>query len=106
VGDLANFTVKINTVRAFYDLSPIIIPENGAVARDILFKERAYSLWLTSHRLGDLRRLVRQYDRGQSSVFPTGEYAKGGVYGSDVNFPIPVDATFNPGGLACFDRNP
>ncbi|MGZ3502146.1 MAG: hypothetical protein ACXWMR_12620 [Gemmatimonadaceae bacterium] len=105
-GDLANFTLRINTVRAFYGLAVLPIPSGGADARAVLFRERAYALWLTSHRLGDLRRLVRQYDQGQSSVFPTGEYPKGGVYGSDVNFPIPVDATFNPTGLACFDRNP
>jgi hypothetical protein len=105
-GQLANFTVQINMVRVFYGLSPLTAPVSAAAARETLFRERAYSLWLTSHRLGDLRRLVRQYGQGQSDVFPTGEYPKGGVYGSDVNFPIPVDATFNPAGLACFDRNP
>jgi hypothetical protein len=105
-GDLASFTAKVNEVRVLAGLPPIIIPENGAAARQVLFKERAYSLWLTSHRLGDLRRLVRQYDQGQGTVFPSGEYPKGGSYGSDVNFPIPVDPTFNPAGLACFDRNP
>jgi hypothetical protein len=74
-------------------------------ARARQFKERAYDLWLTSHRLGDLRRLVRQYDLSPSTVFPSGEYAKGGSYGTDMNFPIPVDAQFNPLGLACFNRN-
>jgi hypothetical protein len=106
VGDLANFTVQINMERVSYNLSPIPTPENGAAARQVLFKERAYSLWLTSHRLGDLRRLVRQYDQSQSAVFPTGDYPKGGSYGTDVNFPIPVDPVFNPSGMVCFDRNP
>ena len=105
-GDLAAFTASINGVRVFYGLSPLIVPGNAAAARQTLFKERAYSLWLTSHRLGDLRRLVSQYGLPANTVFPTGEYPKGGVYGSDVNFPIPIDPVFNPTGMVCLDRNP
>ena len=67
---------------------------------DQLFKERAYWLFLTSHRLGDLRRLIRQYNRGAESVFPTGNYHKSGTYGSDVNSPIPQAEDNNPN----FDR--
>lgn len=61
-----------------------------------LFKERAYWLYLTSHRLGDLRRLVRQYNRSSESVFPTGSYHKSGTYGTDVNSPIPQAEDNNP----------
>ncbi|MDQ3523130.1 MAG: RagB/SusD family nutrient uptake outer membrane protein, partial [Gemmatimonadota bacterium] len=64
-----------------------------------LFRERAYTMWLTAHRMGDLRRLVRQYGRPQNQVFPTGAYFKavqGGQYGSDVNFPLSVDERNNP----------
>jgi len=99
-------TASLNTVRAVHGLPPMIPPASLTQARDILFKERAYTLWLTSHRLGDMRRLVRDYGLPASQVFPTGEYFKGGVYGTDVNFPIPVDAEFNPTGMACFDRLP
>lgn len=63
---------------------------------DQLFKERAYWLYLTSHRLGDLRRLVTQYNRGSESVFPTGPYPKGGSYGTDVNVPVPQNEQNNP----------
>ena len=63
---------------------------------DLLFRERAFTLWLTSHRLGDMRRLVRQYGRPVESVFPTGAFPKGGNYGSDVSFPVPVDERNNP----------
>jgi starch-binding outer membrane protein, SusD/RagB family len=63
---------------------------------DQLFKERAYWLYLTSHRLGDLRRLVRQYSRSAESVFPTGAYHKSGTYGTDVNSPIPQAEDNNP----------
>ena len=67
---------------------------------DQLFKERAYWLFLTSHRLGDMRRLIKQYGRGAETVFPTGSYHKSGTYGTDVNSPIPQAEDNNPN----FDR--
>jgi hypothetical protein len=67
---------------------------------DQLFKERAYWLYLTSHRLGDLRRLITQYGRGAETVFPTGVYHKSGTYGTDVNTPVPQAEENNPN----FDR--
>jgi hypothetical protein len=54
--------------------------------------------------LGDLRRLIRQYGRDAESVFPTGAYFKGGVYGTDVNFPIPFEEKNNPSFTGCIDR--
>jgi hypothetical protein len=65
-----------------------------------LFKERAYWLFLTSHRLGDLRRLIRQYNYGSETVFPTGAYPKGGTYGTDVNSPVPLAEQNNPNYVA------
>ena len=78
----------------------------GAV--NLLFAERARWLWLTAHRLGDLRRLIAQYNRPQNQVFPTGAYFKGSpaVYGTDVNIPVPVTEQNNPNFNACLDRNP
>ena len=78
----------------------------GAVS--LLFRERAYWLWITAHRLGDLRRLIRQYGRAADAVFPSGAYFKSQVptYGSDVNFPVPVDEGNNPNFTQCIDRNP
>ena len=77
-------------------------------AKRLLFRERAYWLWLTAHRLGDLRRLIRQYGFAADSVFPSGPYFKSQVptYGSDVNFPVPVDEENNPNFTQCIDRNP
>jgi hypothetical protein len=46
--------------------------------------------------MGDLRRLVRQYGRSATAVFPSGAYFKGGTYGDNVNFPIPVEEDNNP----------
>lgn len=84
----------------------------GAV--NLLFNERARWLWLTAHRLNDLRRLVRPagqrggYGRPVDTVFPTGPYFKVQfpVYGTDVNFPIPIDEQNNPKFAQCIDRNP
>jgi len=74
----------------------------------LLFNERARWLWLTAHRLGDLRRMVRQYGFAINSVFPTGPYFKAQqpTYGDDVNFPVPIDELNNPKFQQCYDRNP
>lgn len=74
---------------------------------DQLFHERAFWLFSTGHRLGDLRRLVRQYDRAPDAVFPNGAFLEGGTYGSDMNFPVPESEKNNPNDTAgaCIDRN-
>ena len=56
--------------------------------------------------MSDLRRLVRQYGRDVESVYPTGDYFKGGVYGSDVVFLIPFDEENNPNFTSCLDSSP
>ena len=73
---------------------------------DLLFRERALWLFLTGHRLGDLRRLIRQYGRDQSTVFPVGPYDAGsGTFGTDVNAPIPPDERkYNPRFTGCMGR--
>ncbi len=72
-----------------------------------LYGERARWLWLTAHRLGDLRRLMRHYGFQEGEVFPTGTTIFGRPYGNDVNFPIPFGETNNPEFPGqCFDRNP
>jgi starch-binding outer membrane protein, SusD/RagB family len=77
-------------------LPPLTLQATAAAQVDQLFKERAYWLFLTSHRLGDMRRLIRQYGRGAETVFPTGPYFKGGTYGTDVNSPVPQREQNNP----------
>jgi starch-binding outer membrane protein, SusD/RagB family len=77
-------------------LPPLTLQATKAAQVDQLFKERAYWLFLTSHRLGDMRRLIRQYGRGSETVFPTGAYFKGGTYGTDVNSPVPQREQNNP----------
>jgi len=80
---------------------------------DVMFRERAFWLFGTGTRLGDLRRLVRQYGRDAESVFPTGPYANGhdphlpsplANYGTDVSLSLPVGADFpttNPNYRGC-----
>jgi hypothetical protein len=71
----------------------------------LLFRERAYWLFLTAHRQGDLRRLVSRYGRPQESVYPTGPYFGGqGLYGADVTFPIPESESPNPLFHGCLNR--
>jgi hypothetical protein len=87
-------------------LAPLTDPGTASAREDLLFAERAYWLFNTGHRLGDMRRLVRQYGRNAESVFPTGSYFKGGSYGSDVNIPVPQPEENNPNFAQCLDRNP
>lgn len=85
-------TTPANTVTA---LPALTAPATAAGAVDLIFRERAFWLYMTGHRLGDMRRLIRQYGRSQATVFPVGAYHKGDQYGDDVNFPITVDERNN-----------
>ncbi|HEX2781922.1 MAG TPA: RagB/SusD family nutrient uptake outer membrane protein [Gemmatimonadaceae bacterium] len=87
-------------------LAPLTDPGNATARQDLLFRERAFWLFSTGHRLPDLRRLMRApYGRTQAQVFPTGAYIKGGSYGSDVNFPVTQAEENNPNFHGCIDRN-
>jgi hypothetical protein len=104
----ASGATPIGTLRALTDSDETAA--GGALK--LLFNERARWLWLTAHRLGDMRRLIRQYGQAADSVFPSGAYFKSQIpnYGADVNFPIPVTEQNNPnlpsGAITCLDRNP
>ena len=86
----------LNALRAEEGLGPLLDPGTADARVDMLFDERARWLFGTAHRLGDLRRLVRQYGRDQGDVFPSGPFFKGGTYGPDVNFPVPFEESENP----------
>ena len=87
-------------------LPPLVDPGNEAGRIDLLFRERAFWLYLTTHRVGDLRRLVRQYNRPATSVWPTGAYFKGGTYGPDQNITPSFAERNNANWSGCTDRNP
>ncbi len=80
-------------------LPPLTDPGADSARVSLLFRERAFWLFGTGVRLGDLRRLIRQYGRNAERVFPTGPYAKASSsnlpapipnYGSDVNLTLPT----------------
>lgn len=133
-GDLGAFLSNLNDARAHAQTytadgapgSPLLpppapltsadIPASAAGRQNLLFQERALNLFLTGHRLGDLRRLIWQYGRTAESVFPTGPYEPtnsskaGSNFGADVNFPIPQEESNNPlflksANAACIDRS-
>ena len=89
-----------------FNLPALADPGSTAGQVDLLFRERAFWLFATGHRLGDMRRLVRQYGRAVDSVFPNGAYFKGGNYGTDVNIPVPFQETNNPNFQGCLNRDP
>lgn len=96
----------LNGLRTDAGITPAADPVSQAGREDLLFQERAYWMYLTAHRLGDMRRLVRQYGRPIDTVYPHGEYFKGGDYGTDVNLPVSADERNNPNFQACLDRDP
>ena len=95
----------LNALRVLAGLTPVTDPGTEATRVNLLFRERAFWMWGTAHRLGDLRRLVRQYGRSQATVFPVGDYHKGGDYGTDVNLPVSSDERNNPKFTGCIDRS-
>ena len=106
-GNTAGFLQIINDLRAFQNLGPAADAGSQAGNVDLLFHERAFTMFATSHRLGDMRRLVRQYGRDAESVFPTGNYHKDGLkFGTDVNWIVPAPERNNPKFTGCIDRNP
>jgi starch-binding outer membrane protein, SusD/RagB family len=86
-------------------LAPLVDPVTPSAQVDMLFRERAFWMYMTAHRLGDMRRLIRQYSRTQATTFPTGNYFKGGVYGSDVTLVPSQQEANNPNYAGCTDRN-
>ena len=72
---------------------------------DLLFREKAFWTFSRGQRLGDLRRLIREYGRSAEQVFPVGTHYRGTAYGTDVNLPITQDEiNGNPKFTGCTDR--
>jgi tetratricopeptide (TPR) repeat protein len=87
-------------------LRPLTDPGTPDGRVSLLFQERAFWLYLTGHRQGDLRRLIRQYGRQQQNVFPVGSYPGAyNTYGTDVTAPIPgAERVSNPLFTGCRSR--
>lgn len=104
MGASASYLNILNTLRGGVGLGNLADPGNATGRVDQFFAERAYWLWLTGHRLSDMRRLIRQYGRQQAAVFPTGTTEYGLPFGTDVTLPIPFEEINNPNYSTCTDR--
>lgn len=107
----AGALAKLNELRTTVTgLAPLTDAGSADARVAQLYRERAFWRFGRGTRLGDLRRLVREYGQSATAVFPTGAWHKGsGSYGPDVNFPIPQAEENNPnvtskGGM-CLDRS-
>jgi len=116
--DVAGMLVILNGLRAdpprLGEIQPTVLPQladpGTADARiNLLFREKAFWTFSRGQRLGDLRRLIRQYGRTPGNTFPVGTHYRGGTYGVDVNLPVPQAEQNNPNvGVeksTCIDRN-
>ncbi len=96
-GDATGWLATINAARAMVGLDPVPDPVGQDARVDLMFRERAFWLFNTGHRLGDLRRLVRHYGRAASTVYPWGPYHKDNLQrGTDLSLVIPGNEANNP----------
>jgi hypothetical protein len=86
-------------------LPPLTLPATEAAQVDLLFREKAFWTFSRGQRLGDLRRLIRQYGRTPDNTFPVGTHYRGGTYGPDVNLPVVQDEQNNPNFTQCTNRS-
>ncbi len=95
----------------YHQLTPLVDPGSDSARVTLMFRERAFWLYGTGHRLGDLRRLMRSYGRDAASVFPVGAYMNGtassirATYGTDVSYPIGPVEQANPRFHGCLNVN-
>jgi len=88
----------LNVLRSGVGLPALSAPTTTDAKVDLLYSERAFWLYLTGRRLGDLRRLMRLYGRAPETIFPTGAYPVGGAYGSSTAIPFnfATQSRYNP----------
>lgn len=107
-GSFTTALATLNAARATKaGLAPLTDPGNETARVSLVFRERAFWQFSRGYRTGDLRRLIRQYGRPQTQVFPVGSWHKGGSYGTDVDFPVPQAEQNNPElglGNSCMSR--
>lgn len=82
-------------------------PTTKDAAIDLFFREKALWQYERGFRMDDLRRLVRQYNRTQDQVFPSGNFTRNGTpsgtFGTQVAFPVPDNEKINPNFHGCLD---
>jgi hypothetical protein len=113
--DITGMMTSLNALRTSpQNLGPLAVPAMAALpvptsataATDLFFREKAFWQFGRGMRLGDLRRLIRQYNRTEDVVFPSGKFHKAGgaSYGTDVNLPVTDNERQNPNFVGCIDR--
>jgi hypothetical protein len=104
-GDFGGWLITLNDARATLTMTPLSDPGTDDARVDLMFRERAFWLFNTGHRLGDLRRLVRQYGRDPLTVYPVGPYHKDNLtIGTDLAIVIPASEGNNPQYVPCNDQ--
>jgi len=120
-GNTAGWLLAINTLRTNTALYPAAQtgftrgPNLVAIADTFAsntsrmkthFRERAFWMFSTGHRLGDMRRMVRQYAYPADSIYPRGAYYKGGAFGTALMLPVPFEEVNNPNFSQCTNQDP
>jgi hypothetical protein len=85
-------------------MASLPVPADFQTATNLYFREKAFWTFSRGQRLGDLRRLIRQYERTEDNTFPVGRHYKGNTYGDDVNLPVPQAEQNNTNFTQCLDR--
>jgi hypothetical protein len=86
-------------------MSALAVPTDSVTAANVYFREKAFWTFSRGQRLGDLRRLIRQYGRTEDNTFPSGDHYKGNTYDDDVNLPVPQAEQNNENFTECLNRN-
>lgn len=116
-GNAAGMLATLNALRAApqtlgtfttnpANLPPLVLPATLAAQQDLLFREAAFWQFSRGHRLGNVRRLVRQYGRAATSVYPEGNHFRGTTYGTDKTLLVPQQEQNNPKWTGCTNNNP
>lgn len=112
--DIAGMMTILNALRAGVQtigtfkttaLTALPTPPSQDAAVTLFFREKAFWTFGRGQRLGDERRMIRQYKRTQDQVFPVGAFFKNGTYGVDVTLPVVDAEKTNPNFHGCIDRN-
>jgi hypothetical protein len=92
-------------------LPALALPATDSLRVFTHFRERAFWLFSTGHRLADMRRLVRPvavggYGWDPAGVYPGGSYYKGGTYGTALQMSVPFQEQNNPNFRECLNLDP
>ncbi len=113
-GNGSGMVTSLNALRADasnnggFNLATLTDPGTQVGREDLLFRERAFWLYATGHRLGDLRRLARApYNRAVNTIYPMGTYTHTNtVYGANTELPVTFDERNNPNFTGCDYNTP